>query len=313
MSVTINKFSSLYINIKTERAEGIIMEKLDLEYKIIGKGETTIIIETGIGGPFYDWYPIIQEIKEDFTVIIYHRAGYGNSDISNAPRTTRNIAAELNCLIEKIGIKDKFILMGHSFGGLCVQQYAKIYPDKLKSIVLVDSTSYNFKKLYNLDIPIMNSLIEINKMVEANINSSKKSKEELRTQNENLIFSYKKYIPKDEINNVEEFFTRPIFYKVMADEFKNWEIDAEDIKSISDFPNIPLIVIGRDNKVSEEYWVKYNIPEKEAILYEAEWRKLQIELSELSDRGELIIAENSDHEVYVDRPDVIIKCLKTLI
>ncbi|WP_353095644.1 hypothetical protein [Tissierella praeacuta] len=52
---------------------------------------------------------------------------------------------------------------------------------------------------------------------------------------------------------------------------------------------------------------------KEAILYENEWCKLQIELSNLSDEGRLIIAENSDHEIYLDRPDVIIHNLKTLI
>ena len=52
------------------------MKKLDLEYKIIGKGETVLVIETGIGGSFYSWYPFIEEIKEDFTVVLYHRAGY---------------------------------------------------------------------------------------------------------------------------------------------------------------------------------------------------------------------------------------------
>jgi pimeloyl-ACP methyl ester carboxylesterase len=71
---------------------------LDLEYKIIGEGKTILVIEAGIGGSFYSWYPFISEIKEDFTVILYHRAGYGKSQASNNPRTTRNIAEELNYL-----------------------------------------------------------------------------------------------------------------------------------------------------------------------------------------------------------------------
>lgn len=289
------------------------MNELNLEYKIIGNGKNVLVIENGIGSSFYDWYSIGQDVKEDFTVILYHRAGYGKSQASNTSRSTKNIAEELNNLVDKIGIKDKFILMGHSFGGLCVQQYAKMYPNKLKGIMLIDSTSYNFRQLYMLDIPVMNSLIEIDKMVECNINSSKKSKEELKRQNKNIISGYRKVISDVEMKEVEEFFTSPIFYKTMAEEFKNWDIDSKEIKGIAHFPNIPLIVIARDNKVAERYWVKYDIPEKEAILYEAEWRKLQIELSELSDKGELIIAENSDHEVYLDRPEVIIKYLKTLI
>ncbi len=288
------------------------MKELDLEYKIIGKGKNMLVIETGIGGSLYDWYSIAEEIKEDFTVVMYHRAGYGKSQASISPRTTRNIAKELNCLVEKIGLKDKFILMGHSFGGLCVQQYAKMYPDKLKGIILVDSTSFNFSQLYSLDTPVMSSLIEIAKMVESNINSSKKSREELSEQNKSMISAYRKLVPGSEKNDVEEFFTSPIFYKTMSEEFKHWDVDSKDIKSILSFPNIPLIVIARDNSIAEGYWVKYDIPEKEAILYEAEWRKLQIELSSLSNKGRLIIAENSDHEIYLDRPDIIISCLKTM-
>ena len=215
--------------------------------------------------------------------------------------------------MEKIEIKDKFILMGHSFGGLCVQQYAKMYPYKLKGVILIDSTSFNIKRLYMLDTPVINSLITIDKMVESNINSSKKSKEELKQQNRNIISAYENRISDVDMKSVEEFFASSTLHKTIAEEFQNWDIDSNEIKSIPEFPNIPLIVIARDNKVAERGWVKYNIPEKEAILYENEWREPQIELSKLSDEGRLIVAENSDHEVYLDRPDIVIQYLKTLL
>jgi pimeloyl-ACP methyl ester carboxylesterase len=289
------------------------MKELDLEYKIIGKDKAVLVIETGIGSSFYDWYSIVEDLKEDFTIVLYHRCGYGKSQDPKTSRTTKNIAEELNYLIDKIGIKDKFILMGHSFGGLCVQHYAKMYPYKLKGIMLLDSTSFNFKQLYMLDTPVMNSLIAIDKMVESNTNSSKKSKEELKQQNRNIISAYENRISDVDMKSVEEFYTRPTLHKTIADEFENWDIDSNEIKSIPEFPNIPLIVIARDNKVAERGWVKYNIPEKEAILYEDKWRELQIELSKLSDEGRLIIAENSDHEIYLDRPDLVIHYLKTLL
>ena len=289
------------------------MKEVDLEYKIIGKDKTVLVIETGIGSSFYDWYSIVQELKEDFTIVLYHRCGYGKSQDPKTSRTTKNNAEELNYLLDKIGIKDKFILMGHSFGGLCVQHYAKIYPYKLKGIMLIDSTSFNFKQLYMLDTPVMNSLIAIDKMVESNINSSKKSKEELKQQNRNIISAYENRISDVDMKSVEEFFTSSTLHKTIAEEFQNWDINSNEIKSIPEFPNIPLIVLARDNKVTERGWVKYNIPQKEAILYENQWRNLQIELSKLSDQGRLIIAENSDHEIYLDRPDIVIQYLKTLL
>lgn len=289
------------------------MNEVDLEYKIFGKGKTVLVIETGIGGSFYDWYSIVEDLKEDFTVVLYHRCGYGKSQAPKTPRTTKNIAEELNCLLENIGIKDRFILMGHSFGGLCVQHYAKMYPYKLKGIVLLDSTSFHFKQLYMLDIPVMNSLIEIDKMVESNIDSSKKSKEELKQQNISIISAYENRISDEDMKAVEEFFTSSMLHKTIADEFQNWHVDSNEIRSIPKFPNIPLIVIARDNKVAEKEWIKYNIPEKEAILYEDQWRKLQIELSRLSEQGRLVIAENSEHEIYLERPDIVISSLKTLL
>lgn len=289
------------------------MNEVDLEYKIFGKGKTVLVIETGIGGSFYDWYSIVEDLKEDFTVVLYHRYGYGNSQTPKTPRTTKNIVEELNCLLENIGIKDKFILMGHSFGGLCVQHYAKMYPYKLKGIVLLDSTSFDFKQLYMLDAPVMNSLIEIDKMVESNIDSSKRSKEELRHQNRSIISAYENRISDEDMKAVEEFFTSAMLHKTIAEEFENWHIDSNEIRSIPEFPNIPLIVIARDNKVAEKEWIKYNIPEKEAILYEDLWRKLQVELSRLSEQGRLIVAENSEHEIYLERPDIVISSLKTLI
>jgi len=289
------------------------MKLLDLEYKVFGKDKPVLVIETGIGSSFYDWYDIVEDLKEDFTIVLYHRCGYGKSQDPKTSRTTKNIAEELNYLLEKLEIKDKFILLGHSFGGLCVQHYAKMYPHKLKGIMLLDSTSFNFEQLYMLDIPVMNSLISIDKMVESNIISSKKSKEELKQQNRNIISAYENRISDEDMKSVEEFFTSSTLHKTIAEEFQNWDIDSNEIKSIPEFPNIPLIVIARDNKVTERGWLEYNIPEKEAILYENQWRTLQIELSKLSVEGRLIIAENSDHEIYLDRPDIVIQNLKTLL
>lgn len=289
------------------------MSNINQEYKIIGNGQTTLVIETGIGNSFYNWYSIIEEIKHYFTVIIYHRQGYGKSNLPITSRTTRNIASELNKLLTEISVKEKYVMLGHSFGGLCVQQYVKMYPEEVKAVVLVDSTSYNLEQLNHLDTPIINSKCSINKMVEICNNLSLKSKEELINQNKSMVSRYRKYVTNEELQEVNEFFANSKFYKTVADEFTNWLHDGEDIKSMSTFPDIPLITIARDKELSIENWVKQEIPENEAILYEDKWRKLQEELVLSSKQGKFIIASNSDHQVHIDRPDIVIDTLKALI
>ncbi|MEK3996305.1 alpha/beta fold hydrolase [Psychrobacillus sp. FSL K6-2365] len=289
------------------------LKDIELEYKVVGSGKSILILETGIGGSFYNWYPFIQEIQEDFTIVMYHRAGYGNSPVSKELRTTKNIAEELYELIDRIGITEKFVLIGHSFGGLCVQQFSKMYSHKIKGVILIDSTSYNFNKLYNLDIPVMNSLISIDKMVENNMENSNKSKEELNIKFKNMIVEYENTLPYSEAKDYEELITNPLFFKTIAKEFENWGISSENILELGDFPNIPLIVITRDKAVSVKAFVEHDIPVEEAILYEDTWRELQIELSHSSKKGELVIAEGSDHDIHIDRPDIIIQCLKRFL
>jgi len=284
-----------------------------VDYKIIGNGKEVLVIETGLGGSFYDWYPFVEKIKDDFKVVLYSRRGYGKSPDPDCPRTTRNIANELESLLVVIGISDKFILMGHSFGGLCAQHYARLFPNRIKGLVLVDATSPNYKQLYTLDTPNFYSKMSFEKLVEMNLTFSRMPKDELKEQLNGIITSYRERKLDSIIEDVVDFFGNPRLFSTVVEELKNWEVDSEDIKSIAEFPNVPLIVIARDNKVSEASWVECDIPLNEAEAYEAKWRELQQELSELSVQGKLVIAENSDHGIYLDRPDLVIEALEGLI
>lgn len=284
-------------------------KNLGLEYKVLGTGKRFLLIETGIGGSIYSWLPFVNTILNDFTIIMYHRSGYGKSEISRNPRTTENLSFELNHFIESLGIKEKVIIMGHSFGGLC----AMLFPDKIDGLLLLDSTSPNFSRLYSLDIPIMNSLTSIDTMVKSNLSHSHKTKEELKILYKNSISDCYTKLPDEEAIKYEEFITEPNLFKTVADEFQNWEASSEKIKELGKLPDIPLKVIARDIDTSVNAFIQYNIPREEAIKYETKWRELQIELSHLSELGELIIADGSDHEVHIDKPEIVIQSLKTFL
>jgi pimeloyl-ACP methyl ester carboxylesterase len=285
---------------------------MELEYRVLGTGEKLLLIETGIGGSIYNWFPFVNKILNDFTIIMYHRAGYGRSDVSGSPRTTESISFELNNLIKSLGVKEKIIIMGHSFGGLCALHYAMLFPDKIDALLLLDLTSPNFNRLYNLDIPVMNSLISIDNMVKSNLENSHKTKEELKLLYKNMIHDFYTKHPEEAID-FEEFITAPNLFQTVAEEFQNWEVSSEKIKKLTEFPNIPLTVIARDIDTSVNSFIQYNIPKEEAVKYENVWRELQIGLSQLSDQGELIVADCSDHEIHIDKPEIVIQSLKRFL
>ncbi|WP_096272783.1 alpha/beta fold hydrolase [Paucisalibacillus globulus] len=289
------------------------MDELELEHLVIGEKGPTIVIEIGIGNSFYNWFSFLEQIKDNYKIVIYHRAGYGNSRASKKQRTVSNIAMELNELIKKLHIEEPFILIGHSFGGLCAQQYAKMFPEKLKGIILVDATSQNFKRLYNLNLPVMYSMISLEKMIESNIDSSKKSKEELYQMFTNMIEEYESNLLKQDTESFKNFITSPTLFRTIANEFMNWERSSQLIVELGEFPTIPLMVIARDKELSAKPFIEHGIPKEEAFLHEEVWRDLQIELSHLTNKGELIIADGSDHEIHKDRPDVIIRTIERMI
>ena len=57
-------------------------------------------------------------------------------------------------LLNKLAIQEPFILIGHSYGGLCAQHFAMLHEDKSQALILVDSTSMNLHRLDELHLPI---------------------------------------------------------------------------------------------------------------------------------------------------------------
>jgi pimeloyl-ACP methyl ester carboxylesterase len=61
------------------------------------------------------------------------------SDPAPMPRTAGDVAADLHALLGAAGVPGPYVLVGHSFGGLVGQLYARAYPDEVVGLVLVDA------------------------------------------------------------------------------------------------------------------------------------------------------------------------------
>lgn len=289
------------------------MSEIKLDYEIVGLGKPVIVFECGLGGSYYDWYNVTDALKGLATIITYHRSGYGSSESNSLLRTTKQIAEELNAFLDEIGISEQLIIVGHSFGGLCVQHFARLFPERVKGVVLVDSTSADFEKLYSLDLPLLFSHITIDKLIEKWVALSKLSSVELHEMMKPVLSTEQLSLPEKLHKAIEEFNTNPSTYETMVNEMRGWEESSRQIKSCGNMPDVPLYAIARDREVSIKFYTDRGIPEEEAVAYEDAWRKLQIEHSSLTKKGKLIIADGSDHIIQLEKPSIIINCLLELI
>lgn len=111
-----------------------------LYYKTIGKGEPLLFVH---GGPVLDhsyFLPQMNILAQDYQLIFFDQRLCGKSDLEVDTSTL-----SLDGFVEDIeGIRaafnlEKVNLVGHSWGGLLAMKYAIKYPEKLKSLILLNS------------------------------------------------------------------------------------------------------------------------------------------------------------------------------
>ena len=98
-----------------------------------GKGFPLVLIH-GFLGSSKMWEPQINFFKDHFRVITPDLPGFGKSNKAKSHNNIQSIAKLLlDCLDEKK--IDKFYLLGHSMGGMIVQEMAKISGNKIIKLI----------------------------------------------------------------------------------------------------------------------------------------------------------------------------------
>ncbi|MCC1487321.1 alpha/beta fold hydrolase [Bacillus tropicus] len=276
----------------------------NIEVYMKGTNKQTVVIQTGMTCSFYDWLPIIEKLSQQFTVVSYHRPGYGKSELGNDSRTTRQATKELHMLLQKLDIHDPIILIGHSYGGLCAQHFAMLHEDKLQALILVDSTSMNLHRLDELHLPISDQTDSDDMWLQKYNTYSKMDVDMLSNELKPMLASQS----RQQI----EFSTSPSLYKATASELSEWKNCARSLKELYKTLKVPLIVIGREPQYSIAQLIKGGMPIEEATQLEAMWQELIHEQVHLSIHSQYILAEHAGHGIENDRPDIIIEAAHSL-
>ncbi len=105
-----------------------------------GSGVPPVIFEAGAGDGMETWAQVYPEVAKLTTAFAYSRRGYGLGAPVLAHRDGATIVAELRTLLAARGLHPPYILVGHSLGGLYMQLFARLHPDEVAGVVLVDTT-----------------------------------------------------------------------------------------------------------------------------------------------------------------------------
>lgn len=98
-----------------------------------------IILHGGPGvGDCRDQVRDYGALADEFRLVFYDARGSGRSD-DTPPYTHEQWVADADELASQLGI-DTFALLGHSYGGIVAQEYALRHPERLRRLILVDTT-----------------------------------------------------------------------------------------------------------------------------------------------------------------------------
>lgn len=113
-----------------------------LHYLKEGKGETTVVFESGLDFRGHlVWKKIQPEIAKFATTLSYDRAGILRSERGGKEKTAKNIAEDLWTLLDQANLPKPYILVGHSLAGLPFRYFVDKYPDDVAGVIFVDASS----------------------------------------------------------------------------------------------------------------------------------------------------------------------------
>jgi pimeloyl-ACP methyl ester carboxylesterase len=290
-----------------------------LAYRTFGDGKINIVVEGCLALCCAEWWHIAQKLSITNTTLVYDRAGYGMSSISNMERSPFNIAKQLHQLISSLETNQKLVLIGHSQGGLYVQQFARLFPERVRAVILIDPLSANDNKAKELL-----TSEEYKKSGFDKIRSYKMAyvltKLGLGFLFRSLLksappFYYYKDFSKEATDYILSSLTKSKHYKTAVSEYEvaHMEDRIRLLKSKDDFPEVPLVLITHTSKIVVEEIMKFgglNRTESEKV--ENIWQDLMKEYLTFSPKSFHLQAEHSGHYIHLTEFQIVEKALAEL-
>ena len=113
------------------------MGRLEIGYLEKGQGPALVFLH-GIGGNAATWRYQLDEFADAYRLIALDLPGYGHSE--PLPAATFPGYAQWLYNVLAAHQVNKPVLVGHSFGGMIVQEYLALYPGQTRAVVLLGTS-----------------------------------------------------------------------------------------------------------------------------------------------------------------------------
>lgn len=262
-----------------------------LHISCMGEGSPTIILDAGLGGSSRDWVLVQTPLSAHTRVCVYDRAGMGWSDAGPEPRSPARIADELHRLLTKAGIPGPYFFVAHSLAGKSARLFAAAHPRDVAGMVLVDTRSEEIDAATpEADTEAFTAALRR----QALLLSIVRKLGLVRVIGS--IVALKPTLPPGVAGELALLQTQGKSLRATTEEGLARSVDDAALTGRS-LGELPLVVIAAGDSNA-------GIPG---------WAEAQQGLATLTARGRLVVAEGSSHLVPVERPEIVIEAVLSVL
>ncbi|MCF8322609.1 MAG: alpha/beta fold hydrolase, partial [Flavobacterium sp.] len=110
-----------------------------ISYSDFGKGAALVLLHGFLENQKM-WQELVPELSQKNRIITIDLLGHGESACLGYVHSMEENSEIVAAVLSKLRIR-KTVLVGHSMGGYVALAFAELYPEKIKGLVLLNSTS----------------------------------------------------------------------------------------------------------------------------------------------------------------------------
>jgi len=120
----------------------------------------TIVFLHGFAGRAVQWMYQLRNFSDANRAIAIDMRGHGRSSKPRGDYSIHTLHADLVAALDALGVNDKIVLVGHSFGGALASEYAYRHPERVERLVLIASAGeFKLNPLYRLALRLPHAIL----------------------------------------------------------------------------------------------------------------------------------------------------------
>jgi pimeloyl-ACP methyl ester carboxylesterase len=278
-----------------------------------GTGSPVVLLESGIAASSLSWSVVQPQIAAFTRVCSYDRAGLAWSEPASCARSFDRMVGELGTVLATAAPHERYILVGHSFGGFLVSAYAQRHRAQVAGLVLVDpatewrtTTPRQARLLWGgQKLSRIGALLARVGVVRACLalltgGAPGAPRRFVRVFGptaartlERLVGEVRK-LPAEIHPVVQALWCDPKCFQAMADHLAVLERDREAVAAVIPPREVPLLIISSRDQPAEQLAVHRS-------------------LSEASVAGRHVVATRSAHWIQFDEPELVVTAVAELV